>query len=153
MAFAPGYFISPDGDVINVAEHFQEVARDPSRFGINPADKRLRDYRARDAVLIDVLKEGWIRVRQSAGRMGLRTSVETWRFDSREKDNLIFALHKFGLHKEDPVEIHELGTNKGYVTTAPELKAAGVQLNGPGVFEVNTRFKPGRLGDVPFGRR
>lgn len=153
MALAPGYFISPSGDVERVDEHFATVARDPARFGLDPRDKRLRDARQRDAVLIDVLKNGWIRIRSSVGRMGLRTSVETWRFDSQEKDNLLFALPQFGLHREDPVELHELGTNKGYITNSAELKSAGVALNGLRVFETRTRFGPGRLGDVPFCSR
>ena len=69
-----GFFISPEGKVIPVEKHIKTVTQDPESFGlstdyVDSVYERHRETRglegdAREKILREVMKRGWIRIRR-----------------------------------------------------------------------------------------
>lgn len=90
------YWISPKGEIVNVVNnHIDVVIKNPSKFGLTlDSIQSLYDYhheplgsegKAREEIIIDLVKRGWIRVRRY--RDGY--SVNVARISNKQsKDNI-----------------------------------------------------------------
>lgn len=98
-----GHWISPDGGVLEVAEHFEAIRSDPPAFGftLREAQKWTRDDR--EAVLRKAMKKGWTRVR------GHRNSItfELYELDADRATYIRDFLQGIGAWENDPIEVHE----------------------------------------------
>jgi hypothetical protein len=69
----PGYWISPDGEVLEVTRHIDYVKQNPEKFELSQDD--IRDFykkynerpgiegKAREDILIHAIEAGWVRAR------------------------------------------------------------------------------------------
>lgn len=109
----PGYWIGPDKKVLSIDEHQQFIEQHPMEFGLSPEDitkaKSLPDPRT--ALLLTVMKKGWLRVRKTTGRQGESWSFEfvqgrwplvDWLFDILE------AGKSIGVHPYDTVIVNSM---------------------------------------------
>lgn len=70
MVMGEGWWIDTrTGEMLQIYEHFDAVINEPERFGIEPerVKGKAGDQQARQDILTDVIKNGWMRVRLHAG--------------------------------------------------------------------------------------
>jgi hypothetical protein len=80
-----GFWISPEGKVYKITEHFSFIKQNPALFGLSEKEvEPLRHDRDRAELLRDTMKKGWIRIRERRGE----TSIELWALNASAKRNI-----------------------------------------------------------------
>lgn len=99
MAQGGGYWISPDGKIVAVPLHITAIIDNPQMFGYT--EEQLREEfekhgepygsegKAREKILRDVMRRGWIRLREWLGRRGEFISAQTSRITNQVKEKLV----------------------------------------------------------------
>lgn len=71
MVLGEGWWVDTQtGETVQIYEHFESVLREPERYGIESArveGTSVANLQAREEILTDVIKNGWMRVRLHAG--------------------------------------------------------------------------------------
>ena len=159
MAPKTGHFISPRGKVISFAgdreRHIDYVMKHPTKFDLEKGEpekvyKKHKEAfgtegKARDEILINVVKQGWARIREYAKQGTF--SVQVWKWTSSMKD----AILRFFEKREDDygpytaIQLHSLGDGNYkmahlmdlgrvlYENSTPEEKAIDHVMEDDGV--------------------
>lgn len=130
MAKGVAFFISPHGDLITgVNRHIADVISSPEKFGLTSEyvnriykehnEKLGGEGNAREEILVELIRNGWIRVREYAGRYW---SIQVPRMSRKVKEYLWdFAVrviekkppfHVANVHPYDVVRINDFSTGK-----------------------------------------
>ena len=123
------FWLSPTGEVSKTTHgmyHIGDVITNPEKFGMNREDiESLYDEegepigqegKARDSIMVQLLKEGWIRIRRRKNNY----SVQVWEFNNQTISNLEeFArtvteegINNEFSHETDELVVHSLKTDK-----------------------------------------
>jgi hypothetical protein len=156
---AKAYWISPAGETIPVImTHIDTVLKDPSRFGLtqeyinataeeNGGVQELRDGgKARDAIMIEMLKNGWVRIRKVTKPYEFWTiQIETGsgtKIDRSVKRNIIKwveEMYKMNEHRlKDTVVVLNTRGDKlfgGSSNFREQKTLKDIYLDDTGVFE------------------
>lgn len=129
------YWISPRGQVLAVDDrHINSIIQNPKQFGLTTDYLKsvykkykepfsgYREGKAREEIMLSLIKGGWIRARQSLNAW----TVQTWMLNNKSKDNIwgfVFALIKKGtLTKNSQLNIHDIKDNDVLSSSVSELK-------------------------------
>lgn len=96
MAHGEGYWISPTGRVVTVDRHINAVINKPASFGMTHEYLKSLyakhgetvgvEGKAREQILRDAMRNGWIRVREWRGRQGEFITVEANKINNKVID-------------------------------------------------------------------
>lgn len=103
-----GYWISPEGELIEVRDHFEEVRSRPQKFGFKKSEELKWKREDRERVLRDAILRDWIRVRGH----GNYTTFEIPEFNQDTSFRMKDFLEKTGAWENEVVEVHELKAHK-----------------------------------------
>lgn len=110
-----GYFVAPDGALLAVREHIVAVVDDPEAFGLSRRDRDVEaakrgDADARERVLTNVMRRGFVRIR------GHRRFVtfEGYDLDAAAQRRIVSALRELGVHPEEAIVVSDLATGASY---------------------------------------
>jgi hypothetical protein len=104
-----GFWISPEGDIIKVSRHIDTIVKDPEIFGFTK--EQLEDEfkkqnepfgsegNARENIIKEVYRRGWIRVREYFGRGGESISIQTGRVGDKQLDMITQFAEKYSNHE------------------------------------------------------
>lgn len=98
-----GYWISPEGVVVEVPEHFEAVRADPAGYGFTAREAAKWTREDRETVIRKALKRGWTRVRGHRSS----TSFELYELDQDRATYVKDFLTGSGAWENDPIEVHE----------------------------------------------
>lgn len=114
-----GYWVSPKGEVLELGNktHIQVVIENPTKFG-ETKNRIVKDYeyynekmnqegKAREDIMIRVLKRGWARIRERANQW----TVQVYKLNQKMRDVLWMwakTIEKTVRDKYAPVKIYEL---------------------------------------------
>lgn len=111
---AEGYWISPDGDIVEVVDHFTQVQEAPEAFGFKAEEAPKWRREDRERVLRQAISRGWIRVRGHRDH----TTFEL----SELNEPAAFAIKDFlrrdGAWENERVEVHELAKKRQWAEEA-----------------------------------
>lgn len=110
-----GYFLTPDGRLVEVREHVVAVVDDPQAFGLSARDwdvvaARRGDPSAREAVLVKVVRHGFVRIRGHRRYL----TFEGYDLDARTQQRIAAALRQLGVHPEETIVVSDLATGRSY---------------------------------------
>lgn len=91
-----GYWIYPDGRIVEVNDHYAYVKEHPEDFGFTEEEAsswNLGDAKQREDVLIEAMKRGFVRVR-GHGKSGL--SIQVWEATPKVRRNVYNFLMQAG---------------------------------------------------------
>lgn len=109
-----GYWISPDGDLVQVREHFDAVRDAPEAFGFTREAAAGWTRQDRDRILREAILRGWIRVREHRHH----TTFEMRQMNQDAGFAVKSFLETTKAWPEEAVEIHELLPKKAWRETA-----------------------------------
>ncbi|MEK6793168.1 MAG: hypothetical protein AABZ39_00205 [Spirochaetota bacterium] len=111
------FFIAPDGEVITVEQkHISKICDDPVRFGYTK--KRLEavfrkhgetygsEQFAREEIIADLLRKGWIRVRWYYSEAQLRIQIYRINASAKKRINGFLARSRNGEYGKGPSSMH-----------------------------------------------
>lgn len=123
-----GFWISPAFKITEILDHLMDVADHPIRYGISLKKWNAMSAKgySREAILIEVLKNGWVRVRGH----GDYTTFEGWgKNDDIISTALVFAKHQ-QLWNNEVIVINNLKSGRAIDLTMGELRNRyGVRRN------------------------
>jgi len=109
-----GYWISPEGKIIEIREHFSYVRDHPKAFGFTAGEAKTWTTDDRERVIRAAVQRGWIRVRGHKRYMTFEPAELT--------QDAIFSitelLRKQRIHPDERVRVHELSRGRGFEQTA-----------------------------------
>ena len=144
MPIGEGYWVSPDGRVIEIYEHLAYVKEHPDEFGFTPEDlrplteekKRREKTPGRERILKEAMRRGWIRVRRSPSMM---PSFETWRVTDETLFRIAEAIRAASLVSAgESLRVTSVRDNFSEVMNAGDLMAGRVFRTNPRGFVVAT---------------
>ncbi len=91
MPIGEGWWIDPKGYIHRVDEHLEFIKKNPELFGFTKEEAEKFTVRDRDRILLDVMKDGWVRVRDVGGGRGIM--VETWLITPQIRRNILDFLY------------------------------------------------------------
>lgn len=136
------FWVSPRGEVIAVPmRHIANILQDPKKFGLTQADidavyRRFNEPtgwegKAREELMLDAMKRGWIRVRRSMNQW----VIQAWRLSRSQKDAIwdfiTYALKRGIVGKNSQITLHDIKGDSVVTSSAKELAKA--------LFEQRTR--------------
>lgn len=109
-----GYWISPEGDIAKVREHFEAVSLAPEAFGFTAQQAAGWTRADRDRILREAILRGWIRVREHRNS----TTFEMREMTADSGLAIRTFLETTGAWPQEAVEIHEIATKRAWRETA-----------------------------------
>lgn len=113
-----GYWISPDGDIIGVQDHFKYILDNKKKFGFSEEDLKgvswVTKGEDREKYLIKAMQRGWIRVREHG--QGQQT-FEFWIMNEWTMARIQMFLKQINAYGEESLLMSELSKKEvGYLT-------------------------------------
>ena len=121
------FWISPQGEIIEIPSlHITFVYLNSEMFGITKEfinqqytlfkEPTGTEGKARDVILTEVLKKGWIRVRVNKDQVW---TMQVWKLTKKTRENMWAFISEVSkhAHKDDGVVILELGGNNEVIRT------------------------------------
>ena len=118
-----GWWISPEGEVIQIPDHFKYILQNPERFGF--AADEVADIQwepkgeNRDKYMTIAFQQGWIRIREQKGF----TIIQYWEKNASVTGRIKNHLPEFGLTSQSPLAISEASNRNKYNTTVESFLA------------------------------
>jgi len=116
-----GYFIMPDGNSVEVSDHFDAIKEHPTFYGFTDAEVARYPRAQREALLQESLRRGVIRV---------RGHYEYATFEFYKMDPVVMRLIKTfisrrAFHQDEKISLHEISTHKAWEGPYVQLKNLG----------------------------
>lgn len=136
-------FLSPQGEYVPMegGSHISTIIANPERFGFTKehieetyekyGENMGREGKAREELIVDATKNGWMRVAHNA--VNDRFTINVWELNGKAKSNLKRFAEKLSRgkldnqkHQYSEVFIHVLSTNEGKRTDVAGLMSGYV---------------------------
>ena len=113
MPIGIGFWLSPEGKIYEIFEHYEFVKEKPQLFGFSKEEANIWRTADRNLVLGEAIKRGWIRVRNH--------TYEAWELNQDSIFNILLHLKKIKAWEDEKFTIHELKHKKQYIFTAGDI--------------------------------
>jgi len=133
MAMGEGLWLSPEGRIIEVPEHYRAILDDPALFGFSEAElERFRPWspQNREQLIIEAIRRDWIRVRAYR-----EIAINAWRLDDWTLARIREALKKLGAFPNDKVVLTEVSKRRTERVEAGFILGAEVEAWLSGIDE------------------
>lgn len=127
------YWVSPSGEIIGIdRRHINFMSQDPEKFGITADhiqslykkynERPGQEGKAREELMIDAMKNGWLRARHTDNRGWI---IQSYAFNKRDKDNIWDFIEKMysrgDIRKNTPVAISSVQNNQFVSSSAGQI--------------------------------
>ncbi|MEQ8667842.1 MAG: hypothetical protein RIC12_01635 [Pirellulales bacterium] len=118
-----GYWISPSKEPIRISEHEDAVRANPEKFGLERQQLPKRGSGSREKILLAVMQQGWMRIRQYTGNGGNWT-IEFVDQNQPMADWLLDILdigQKIEIHPYESLRIHPMDNARHMTCDPPDI--------------------------------